>query len=76
MLIEFDGKQHYEFVKKFHDNIEGFKIQQARDKIKTQYALDNNITLVRIRWDEESAIHDILYKSIFFHSKQASLSQV
>jgi len=64
ILIEFDGQQHHVFVKQFHTNIMGFKIQQKRDEIKTQYAEDNNISLIRIRWDEENMIRDILYRLI------------
>lgn len=63
-LIEFDGEQHYRFIKKFHNNMDGFKTQKIRDNIKTQYAIDNDINLLRIRWDEIDIIADILHKLI------------
>jgi len=65
ILIEFDGEQHYRFVKKFHNTFGGFEIQQKRDKIKTQYAHDNEIKLLRIRWDEEKMIPNILNNFLF-----------
>lgn len=65
LLIEFDGEQHYKFFKKFHSTLHGFEVQQTRDKIKTQYAYDNGIKLLRIRWDEEKMISNILNNFLF-----------
>lgn len=49
-LIEFDGKQHFEYNEKsdFWDNEEKFKLTQFRDKLKNQWCKDNNIPLIRI----------------------------
>lgn len=37
-LIEFNGEQHYKYIKFFHKNKETFKEQQIRDKIKKEKA--------------------------------------
>ena len=51
LCIEYDGKQHYEPIKHFGGE-ESFKETQIRDKIKTNYCKENNIHLIRIRYDE------------------------
>lgn len=32
IAFEYDGKQHYKFVKRFHGTIEGLRMQQKRDR--------------------------------------------
>lgn len=49
LLIEFDGRQHYEPVEAWGGE-EEFKKQQLRDGIKNQYAKKNGYYLVRIRY--------------------------
>jgi len=60
--IEFDGKQHFESVEHF-GGIKAFHKQQLRDKIKTEFCKNNNINLIRIKYDEN--IQTILYNVIF-----------
>lgn len=50
--IEYDGIQHFEPVD-FFGGEEKFNEIKKRDKIKTDYCKDNNITLLRIRYDED-----------------------
>jgi mRNA-degrading endonuclease HigB of HigAB toxin-antitoxin module len=50
-LIEYDGIQHFEPVELF-GGIKNFKITQKRDKIKNEYCAKNNLTLIRIKYDE------------------------
>ena len=50
MCIEFDGEQHYRQHKVW--GYEKFQQTQINDKIKTTYCLENNIKLVRIKYDE------------------------
>lgn len=50
ILLEYDGKQHYE---------EGFRCKdledmKANDEYKTKYATDNGYKMVRIRYDEDA----------------------
>lgn len=52
ICIEYDGIQHYEFNSHFHKNINNFKEQQLRDKIKDNYCFVKKIKLLRIpHWD-------------------------
>ena len=51
LCIEYDGKQHYESVEYWGGEKE-FKNIQIRDKIKNKYCKDNNIKLVRIKYNE------------------------
>jgi very-short-patch-repair endonuclease len=49
LLIEYDGDQHYKYSNKFHGTKETFQLTQLRDKLKTQYAAEHSIPLLRIR---------------------------
>lgn len=60
LLIEFDGEQHYVFIKRFHKTKEVFETFQQRDEIKNAFAKQNNIRLVRIRFDQQKDIPTIL----------------
>ena len=51
-LIEFDGEQHFK-PSDFFGGEENLKQVQLRDSIKNQYCKDNNIPLLRIRYDED-----------------------
>lgn len=55
VCIEYDGIQHFEPVEIF-GGYESFKIIQYHDSIKTNYCDLNNITLFRIRYDEDISI--------------------
>lgn len=48
ILIEYHGKQHYEFVKQFHKTEKNFLRAINRDEIKRKFAKDNNIKLLEI----------------------------
>lgn len=58
-LIEFDGKQHFEPIDYFGGE-KAFKLNQKRDKIKTDYCLTNNIPLIRIPYWDFDRIEEIL----------------
>jgi len=51
ICIEYDGEQHYKVIK-YWGGENGFLMRQKRDKIKTDYCKDNNIKLIRIRYDD------------------------
>jgi hypothetical protein len=57
MCIEYDGRQHFEPAECFGGE-EGFIETQQNDLIKNNYCKKNNITLLRIRYDEN--IKDVL----------------
>lgn len=52
VCIEYDGRQHFEPVEQFGGE-EELKKTQERDRIKTEYCFDNNIPLLRIRYDQD-----------------------
>jgi len=51
LCIEYDGEQHFKSIKYFGGE-EAFLKRQIRDKIKTNYCNENNIELLRIKYDE------------------------
>lgn len=63
MLIEFNGKQHYESVE-FFGGEESFKNQKIRDNLKREYCNRNNILLLEIPYWEEKNINIILEKTL------------
>lgn len=52
ILIEYDGKQHYEPIRKFGGK-KGYLEQRMRDNIKNNFCKKVNIELKRIRYDED-----------------------
>ena len=61
ILIEYDGKQHFE-INEYFGGETGFKLQQINDKIKNDFCAINDINLIRIKYNEN--IEDKL-KSLF-----------
>jgi hypothetical protein len=59
--IEYDGEQHFK-ANEFFGGEKEFKELQKKDKIKNDYCLNNNIKLIRIKYNEN--IEDILNKEI------------
>lgn len=50
ILIEYDGKQHFSSTS--WGGEDGLKKRVINDQIKTEYCSSNNITLIRIKYDE------------------------
>jgi hypothetical protein len=48
ILCEVDGKQHVVYTEFFHRTLEAFEKQVKHDRMKTEFALLNGITLIRI----------------------------
>lgn len=59
LLVEFDGRQHFEPVKKFGGDLE-FSFQQDRDKRKNDYCREKNIPLLRIHYKQIKKITKLL----------------
>ena len=55
-LIEFDGKQHFQEFGGSWDENDSLEQRQVRDKIKNNYAISNNIDLVRIPYWKRDTI--------------------
>lgn len=52
LCIEYDGEQHFKPVEKF-GGYKSFKTIIIHDKIKTNYCINNDINLIRIRYDDD-----------------------
>ncbi len=61
VIIEFDGKQHFEAISIFGGD-EKLKLQEERDQIKNDWAIENEYKILRIKYNDN--IEDKL--SIFF----------
>lgn len=48
LAFEYDGIQHYKFIKYFHKTKEEFHKRKGMDNIKNDLCIKNNITLLRI----------------------------
>ncbi len=63
MLIEYDGEQHYKPIN-FFGGENGLKYIRNNDKIKTNFAKDNDIKLLRIKYGERNVLSDVLENNI------------
>lgn len=63
ICIEFDGEQHYKPVEIF-GGIEEFKNTKIRDEIKNKWCLENNIYLIRIKYNQVNKIKYILEEKL------------
>lgn len=64
---EFHGRQHFQYVQFFHQDIEGFKDHQERDDRKIELCEELGISLVVFRYDDlltENVIFDRLLEAI------------
>ena len=57
ILIEFDGKQHYEYIGGYF-TYNDFQNLQKRDEYKNKWCKENNIPLIRIPYFDEDKITD------------------
>ena len=64
--IEYNGKQHYEYVSVFHHGNEDFIKQLSRDKNIKEYCKINNIKLIEIPYtlNNYDSVFDFLNKTI------------
>ena len=56
-VIEFNGAQHYQYVKKFHNTRAEFEAAKERDRRKISYCLAHNIPLYIIPYWELDNLH-------------------
>ncbi len=64
ICIEFDGKQHFEYIEFFDKTKEKFELRKRNDEIKNEYCKHNNIKLIRISYLDKDKIEDILHKEL------------
>lgn len=55
-LIEYDGRQHFILGNGVYDNEEKFQKTQLHDNFKTQYAVNNGYTLIRIPYTKYNTL--------------------
>lgn len=65
LVLEYHGRQHYEFVSHFHKTEEEFQYRLKKDKIKQEEALKNGLNYASISYhvDDIEAILSILFNS-------------
>jgi very-short-patch-repair endonuclease len=61
--IEFDGRQHYEPVEWFGGK-EGYELNIKRDECKNEWCLENNVSLIRIKYNKIEEISNILKEQL------------
>lgn len=73
ILIEYDGSQHFE-QNHFSNSLEEFRAIQRHDNIKTKYAKDNGIKLIRFNYkDSKEYIENNLLSIIGCENKKEVL---
>lgn len=63
-LLEFDGKQHFEYTPWFHRNPKNFQRKRTRDLLKTTVAIMDGYYLIRLDEDSLIDIKEILTTAI------------
>lgn len=64
LVIEFNGKQHYNQIPFFHKNFCGFYNQIRRDNFKKQFCKEKLIEYLEIPYNQENNINQILTNKI------------
>lgn len=54
VAIEYNGKQHYEYVPYFHSSKDAFYNTKYRDEIKNKLCYENNVTLITVPYTVET----------------------
>lgn len=60
VLIEYNGRQHYEFVARWHKDLIGFRTQMERDLLKEKYAHEHGLKQLVISYENFDEIEQIL----------------
>lgn len=56
LVVEYDGRHHFQFEPHYHRTPEGFKANQRRDTLKEQLITLHGINFLRIRFDESHSL--------------------
>jgi hypothetical protein len=66
IFIEYNGKQHYEYVPYFHKSKGDFERQQSRDRIVRSYCKEQGIKLIEIPyWLKDNEVKNLLNDQVF-----------
>lgn len=60
LIIEYHGRQHYEYVDFFHSSIEDFLYRKEKDKIKKETCLKHNLNYISINYHNYEQLELIL----------------
>lgn len=72
VIIEYDGEQHFHFIKYFHKNREDFLRGQENDRRKNAYCLAKQIPLYRVPYwelDNVNILNDIFQDKYLVNTK-------
>ena len=64
IYIEYNGKQHYEYVSYFHSTINEYYDQVRRDRLVSEYCSKNNIKLLSIPFIDSNKLEIIISEFI------------
>lgn len=67
MIIEFNGRQHYEYIEAWNKNRDNFGEQRERDQHLREYCRDSGIKLIEIPYTKINNIPRILSKALNIH---------
>lgn len=65
ICIECQGRQHFQFVKHFHSDIQTFYDQKRRDTLKVDYCNSNDLTLVYFYDNIDIITNELILKRIY-----------
>jgi hypothetical protein len=64
IAFEYNGAQHYKYVKLYHSNKATFEYQQQKDIFRRQWCKENNILLITIPYTENSNLKEFILKEL------------
>lgn len=63
-IIEFNGRQHYQYIQFFHKSEDDFQKQVERDERLKEYCKDNGINLIVIKYSKIDEIDKLIDESL------------
>lgn len=63
-IIEYDGEQHFKYVRKYHKTKERFLQAQIIDRIKTYYSWNSGVTIIRIDYTQVDNIQQHIINAV------------
>lgn len=63
-LVEFDGEQHFHYVRKYHKTKANFNECQTIDRIKTYAAWNSGMTIIRIDYTQRENIRNHIITAV------------
>lgn len=73
VAFEYQGEQHFKFVKPFHKNAKGFSEQRIRDEYKLQRVNEEGVELIVINFGKYESDRDLFNRIVELISSRSSL---